>query len=453
MKIQEKPDYLIFADSAKKGEVSAFPDVSRGWGVTIDQTASKPPMEWMNGAFNRVDKNMLYLLQQGVPEWSDKVLYPVNAIVKYNGILYTAIAENENVAPSKRTTKWKKTQAEISNASTTQSGIVKLNSATDSTSETDAATPLAVKKANDLALSAVQKRGDTMTGNLVINNGDNSAIQFKNSAGQAWQQRTYADGSFCLERYDPGLKKWVKFLRYVEPLNEWQFKNDVKINGTSILNIIDNFTSGDNESRMYSRDKRFYLLMRDDGVVGMYDTVKKGFAWEFNRDGLCNGFIDASHILGLEQFIRDRSFPPGIPLPSPFGIPPTGYLECNGSSFDINSFPRLATAYPNGRLPDLRGEFIRGWDSGRGSDPFRPLLSGQGDAIRNITGTFKSSAGAFNQDAQSGAFALTDIRLYGPGYYGYHEHGLVDFNVSRVVPVADENRPRNVAFMYIVKAE
>lgn len=151
MKIQEKPDYLIFADSAKKGEVSDFPDVSRGWGITIEQTGSKPPLEWMNGAFNRVDKNMLYLLQQGVPEWSESVKYPANAIIKYNGVLYTAIAENDNSNPATSTTKWKKTQEKIANASTSQIGVVKLNSATNSTSETEAATPLAVKYAYDLA--------------------------------------------------------------------------------------------------------------------------------------------------------------------------------------------------------------------------------------------------------------------------------------------------------------
>ena len=157
MKIQEKPDYLIFADSAKKGEVSDFPDVSRGWGITIEQTGSKPPMEWMNGAFNRVDKNMLYLLQQGVPEWCESVKYPVNAIIKYNGVLYTAIAENDNSNPATSSTKWKKTQEEVSKASTTQNGIVKLSSATNSTSETEAATPLAVKKVNDIADDANTK--------------------------------------------------------------------------------------------------------------------------------------------------------------------------------------------------------------------------------------------------------------------------------------------------------
>ncbi|MCX8606191.1 hypothetical protein J3U29_06590, partial [Gilliamella sp. B3825] len=116
MIIQKKPDYLIFADSAKKGEVTDFPDVSRGWGITIDQTASKPPLEWMNGAFNRIDKNMLYLLQQGVPEWSELVTYPENAIIKYNGALYIAIVKNDNAQPSSDTSKWQRLQADYFNA-------------------------------------------------------------------------------------------------------------------------------------------------------------------------------------------------------------------------------------------------------------------------------------------------------------------------------------------------
>lgn len=184
MKVQNKPDYLIFADSAKKGENIDFPDVSRGWGITIDQTASKPPLEWMNGAFNRIDKNMIYLLQQGVPEWSELVTYPVNAIIKYNGVLYTAIVENDNVKPSTNTTKWKKTQAEIPIARLDQKGLVKLNSEINSESETDAATPRAVKKTYDLATianttattanntanAAVKRSGDNMAGELLINN-------------------------------------------------------------------------------------------------------------------------------------------------------------------------------------------------------------------------------------------------------------------------------------------
>ena len=149
--VQETPDYLIFAEGAKQEELNAFPDINRGWGATIDLTDSKPPMEWFNGAFNRVDRHMLYLLQQGVPEWSNKVTYPVNAVIKYNGILYIATNENNNAKPSTNTTKWKKL---LDDASLTKKGIVQLNSAVNSVSESEAATPLAVKKAYDLASNA-----------------------------------------------------------------------------------------------------------------------------------------------------------------------------------------------------------------------------------------------------------------------------------------------------------
>lgn len=180
MIIQNKPDYLIFADSAKKGENAAFPDVSRGWGVTIDQTASKPPMEWMNGAFNRIDKNMLYLLQQGVPEWSEQVTYPANAIIKYNGVLYTAIVENDNAMPTTSTTKWKKTQEEIPNASLFQKGVVKLNSEINSESETEAATPKAIKKVCDLANNQVPNirkiNNKTLNTDIVLQADDVNAL-------------------------------------------------------------------------------------------------------------------------------------------------------------------------------------------------------------------------------------------------------------------------------------
>lgn len=151
MKIQKKPDYLIFADDAKTGELESFPNILRGWGVTIDQTQSKPPMEWMNGVFHRIDENTLYLLQQGVPEWDNNVLYPVDAVIKYKSKLYIATVQNDNVIPSTNTTKWSKVVPDTIDASTTQKGVVKLNSAINSTSTTEAATPSAVKITYDLA--------------------------------------------------------------------------------------------------------------------------------------------------------------------------------------------------------------------------------------------------------------------------------------------------------------
>lgn len=386
MIIQKKPDYLIFADSAKKGEVTDFPDVSRGWGITIDQTASKPPMEWMNGAFNRIDKNMLYLLQQGVPEWSESVTYPANAIIKYNGILYTAIVSNDNARPSTNTTKWKKTQDEIPNASITQNGIVKLNSSVNSTSEIEAATPKAI----------------------------NSAY---NHASNAHQRITEV--------------------------------HDI------VHNITDKFKNNEFEAEVWSPDKRFLFVVRNDGIVGMYSTLKNDFSWFFNHDGACVAYIEAHRVVGLDKFVNDRVIPVGVPLPWPHEYPPFGYFACNGSQFDKNQFPLLAAAYPSGFLPDLRGLFIRGKDSGRGLDPNRVILSFQDDAIRNIWGAVWPISETFGQNGASGAGAFSPFEHIAngtPTKVDWGNAGGFNFDASRVVPVAHENRPRNIAFEYIVKA-
>ena len=144
-----------------------------------------------------------------------------------------------------------------------------------------------------------------------------------------------------------------------------------------------------------------------------------------------------------------------MPLPWPQVYPPAGYFECNGSTFNRDHFPKLAAAYPSGKLPDLRGEFIRGWDNARGADPYRVILDWQGDAIRNIYGEISPISESFAMNPiTTGVFSNfqqhtghTPIHIDGgPG-------GGVSFDASRVVPVAHENRPRNIAFMYIVKAE
>ncbi|WP_176391383.1 phage tail protein, partial [Escherichia coli] len=89
--------------------------------------------------------------------------------------------------------------------------------------------------------------------------------------------------------------------------------------------------------------------------------------------------------------------------------PPQGWLKYNGAPFDKNIYPKLGAVYPAGVLPDLRGEFIRGWDDGRGVDAGRIILAQQGDAIRNITGFVSGSSGV-SFDSFSGAFYDSGVR-------------------------------------------
>lgn len=164
--------------------------------------------------------------------------------------------------------------------------------------------------------------------------------------------------------------------------------------------------------------------------------------------------------LGLGE---GSALPVGVPVPWPSATPPTGWLKCNGAAFSAEEYPELAKAYPTNKLPDLRGEFIRGWDDERGVDSGRTLLSAQGDAIRNITGGF----GQLRVNSEINA--IVDVQSVSGAFYGgtsvrnninvsmtyANDRKIrqdVHFSAANVVPTANENRPRNIAFNYIVRA-
>ncbi|ACX86462.1 Tail Collar domain protein [Pectobacterium parmentieri WPP163] len=130
-------------------------------------------------------------------------------------------------------------------------------------------------------------------------------------------------------------------------------------------------------------------------------------------------------------------------------VPPEGWLELNGQPFNPSGNPVLASLYPSSQVPDFRGYFPRGWDNGAGIDPdSRAILSVQGDAIRNITGEF-NPGGSSNWG--KGVFSS-----YGwpyPSNSGSaNDASIITFDASRVVPTAAENRPTNIAVMFIIKA-
>ncbi|QLR23041.1 phage tail protein [Citrobacter sp. RHBSTW-01013] len=160
------------------------------------------------------------------------------------------------------------------------------------------------------------------------------------------------------------------------------------------------------------------------------------------------------HTQYLKTADIDKYIPVGFPLPWPQATPPDGWLKCNGAAFDKAKYPKLAVAYPSGSLPDLRGEFIRGWDDGRGVDSARTLLSAQGDAIRNITGkTAAMKYGAWLNNP-SGVFAVESASFEQSITTAAGTNNALSsvFDASRVVPTANENRPRNIVFNYIVRA-
>ena len=149
--------------------------------------------------------------------------------------------------------------------------------------------------------------------------------------------------------------------------------------------------------------------------------------------------------LGLGE---GSALPVGVPVPWPSATPPTGWLKCNGAAFSAVEYPKLAKAYPTNKLPDLRGEFIRGWDDGRGIDTGRALLNIQSDDIKKFELKYFGPGGG---PGTATVFALQNgvSGIYTTGIN--QEGGSTTANAFQI-PGGRETRPRNIAFNYIVRA-
>ena len=135
--------------------------------------------------------------------------------------------------------------------------------------------------------------------------------------------------------------------------------------------------------------------------------------------------------------------------------PPAGYLECAGQSLSRTIYKGLflaiGTAWGSDsaetfRLPDFKSaaRFLR--SRGDGLD----VGEVQGDAIRNIEGSFNSLAG--NAGSVTGACSLKTTWLAVNGTGPNLRAADVEFKASNVVPTADENRPKSAVVMYCIKA-
>uniref|UniRef100_A0A7M2QNH6 Tail fiber protein n=1 Tax=feces metagenome TaxID=1861841 RepID=A0A7M2QNH6_9ZZZZ len=161
------------------------------------------------------------------------------------------------------------------------------------------------------------------------------------------------------------------------------------------------------------------------------------------------------------------ALPVGVPVPWPSATPPAGWLKCNGASFAAAQFPQLALAYQSLTLPDLRGEFIRGWDDGRGVDIVRNVLSSQ-QATYIRTAVQDYYGYDLNTVIKIGiAFASADhVLTFGTpdgskaGDNSIYVPESADNSVTGTQRTQEDNfwgawvsmRPRNIAFNYIVRA-
>lgn len=189
------------------------------------------------------------------------------------------------------------------------------------------------------------------------------------------------------------------------------------------------------------------MLISDDGERIFINTTEGNLS-DPNSNG--TGWKDILSYLGLGE---GSALPVGIPVPWPSATPPTGWIKCNGAPFSAAQYPELAKVYPALKLPDLRGEFIRGWDDGRGVDSGRVVLTGQSQSVQQHTHDLAMAYSSETADRDrlgttpdSDMIPIKDMinatTFNGSGWVYLKANGST----------GAETRPRNLAFNYIVRA-
>lgn len=152
------------------------------------------------------------------------------------------------------------------------------------------------------------------------------------------------------------------------------------------------------------------------------------------------------------------SVPVGVILANGSTQVPDGFLPCDGSAVSRTTYASLFTAIgvswgagdsvTTFNVPDLRGEFLRGLDAGRGVDTGRAFASAQSSA--NLAHTHEIAIDGGTDDVIVDAYGTGDPAHNGRGF----NSGTVTTNVAVLTTQSGgtEARPRNIAVPYIIKA-
>ncbi|TNH89159.1 phage tail protein [Aeromonas hydrophila] len=196
------------------------------------------------------------------------------------------------------------------------------------------------------------------------------------------------------------------------------------------------------------------------------NQTEKGMLRLATQSEALAGLLDSVAVAPREmkaamESLLDIVAPIGVPIPWVAETPPNSrFLIAQGQSFDKVAYPKLGSLWPNGVIPfDMRGEFPRGWDNGRGVDVGRQLLSAQAHSIEHHSHALPTSSEGssttsgqwgvddqywkqidrFNEQPTTGGWAGT---ASWPG----QTPGMARGNFQ------GETRSRNIAFNYIVRA-
>ncbi|AWO25962.1 phage tail protein [Escherichia coli] len=363
-------------------------------------------------------------------------------------------------------------------ASLTAKGFVQLSSATDSQSETEAATPKAVKIAYDLARGKYTAQDATTTrkGIVQLSSATNSTSEtlaatpkavkaaYDLAAGKApvshthpWNQITGVPAASLTAKGTVQLSSAINSTSEILAATPKAVKAAYDLaNGKQPADATLTALAG----LATAADRLPYFTGADRAALATLTAIGRAI--------IAKGSIkDVLNYLGLGE---GSALPVGVPVPWPTATPPAGWLKCDGRAFTKEQYPVLARVYPTLRLPDLRGEFIRGWDDGRKVDTGRKLLSAQGATLlrtamldyynQDTTGTSGIVGMGFNNedsitDLREGSFKMPDGTTFSDPVIVMSDNGMqatiltsIRSGYAKGITV----RPRSIALNYIVRA-
>ncbi len=380
-------------------------------------------------------------------------------------------------APASHTHPWSQITG-VPAASLTAKGTVQLSSATDSQSETEAATPKAVKIAYDLARgkytaqdATTTRKGIVQLSSAINNTSETLAATPKAvkaaydlAAGKApvshthpWSQITGVPAASLTAKGTVQLSSAINSTSEILAATPKAVKAAYDLaNGKQPADATLTALAG----LATAADRLPYFTGADRAALATLTAIGRAI--------IAKGSIkDVLNYLGLGE---GSALPVGVPVPWPTATPPAGWLKCDGRAFTKEQYPVLARAYPTLRLPDLRGEFIRGWDDGRKVDTGRKLLSAQGATLlrtamldyynQDTTGTSGIVGMGFNNedsitDLREGSFKMPDGTTFSDPVVAMSDNGMqatiltsIRSGYAKGITV----RPRSIALNYIVRA-
>ncbi|WP_042109906.1 phage tail protein, partial [Escherichia coli] len=270
-------------------------------------------------------------------------------------------------------------------ASTGRKGLVQLSSAINSESETLAATPKAVKTAYDLANGKYTAQDATTARKGLVQL--SSATNSDSETLAATPKAVKAANDNANGRVPSGRKVNGK------PLN-----NDVNVTSQDIFNG-QSIEIGANQNLDNYKTPGLYhqplnantsaVLKYPENLSGTLVVLKNaGITQIYYVYNTSRSYIRSQYSTGgWTPWTPQDSFPVGAAIPWPSDSVPTGYAIMQGQTFDKAAYPLLAGAYPSGVIPDMRGWTIKGKPASG-----RAVLSQEQDGIKSHTHSASASS-------------------------------------------------------------